>query len=52
MCVCVYVCVGVKVATGQGKVREFQGHGQIREYYFGSGNFKFSGKLGKFCKLA
>ena len=29
----------VRVATGQGKVKEIQGHGKVREFCAGSGKF-------------
>ena len=33
------VFAAVRITTGQGKVREIQGHGKVMECYAGSGKF-------------
>ena len=40
MCLC--VC---RVATGQGKLMEIQGHGKVREFCAGSGKFEIFRKV-------
>ena len=35
----IYIYIYISVATGQGKVREIQGQGKVREFCVGSGKF-------------
>ena len=42
---CLTILTLIRVATGQGKVREIQGQGNVREFY------NLSGKFGIFLKV-
>ena len=42
---CRVMCISVRVATGQGTVREIQGQGKVREFCAGSGKFEIFGKV-------
>ena len=53
-----YICLYIRVATGQGKVREIQGQGKVREFDNLSGKFgilwkirEIQEKSGKFMKI-